>query len=111
MLARANRVTDGTDYRLAVRRGRRFVAAHTVTYVRPNPSTDSVRFGFIVAKNVGSATRRNLVRRRLKAASFEMVGMARQGTDVVIRALPGAYEASWDALHDEVVDAVNRGAV
>ena len=110
MLASANRVTDAADYRVTVRRGRRFVSANTVAYVRSNPESTEVRFGFIVAKNVGSAVRRNRVRRRLKAASFEMIGSMRAGTDVVFRALPGSFEASWDTLRAEVVQAVTKGA-
>jgi ribonuclease P protein component len=111
VLARANRVTSAGDYKVTVRRGRRFVGANTVAYVRPNPESTQVRFGFIVAKNVGTAVRRNRVRRRLKAASFEMVGSMTPGTDVVIRALPGAFDASWVTLRAEVVRAVTKGVM
>lgn len=110
MLAQANRVTSGADYRLAVRRGRRFVSGHTVAYVRGGTGLADARFGFIVAKNIGNAVRRNRVRRRLKAACSELVTTARPGTDIVIRALPGSFEASWDTLRSEVVQAVTRGA-
>ena len=47
--------------------------ANTVTYVRPNPDSEVVRFGFIVGKTVGIAVRRNLVRRRLKAVAYELL--------------------------------------
>jgi ribonuclease P protein component len=113
MLAHVNRITSGTDYQGVVRRGVRIVGAHTVLYVRKNSvqphfGGEPVRFGFIVAKNVGDAVRRNLVRRRLKAVTFELLSAVTPGTDVVIRALPSARGAAWQTLHDEVQRSLSR---
>lgn len=114
MLAKANRITRGADYRATVRKGARFTGENTIAYVRRNPDPDVVRFGFIVSKTVGNAVRRNLVRRRLKAAAYELVPALRDsadsvgGVDIVIRALPASAEARWATLHEEVTRAVNR---
>lgn len=113
MLAKANRITTGDDYKGVVRRGRRFVTPHLVTYVRFEPEaaasgTRDARFGFIVAKTVGGATHRNRVRRRLKAASYLMLENTPAGMDVVIRALPGCSEASWDTLRGELAESLQR---
>lgn len=67
-----------------------------------------MRFGFIVAKTVGTAVTRNTVRRRLKAVAFELVPQIEPGTDVVVRALPGSADAPWAQLRSEVVHAVTR---
>ena len=69
MLARAHRITRGADYRSVVRRGRRCVAAHLMSYTTVSVDAGPSRFGFIVSKQVGSAVTRNTVRRRLKAIS------------------------------------------
>ena len=114
VLAHINRITSGSDYQGVVRRGVRIVGAHTVLYVRKStvgpsdPVDTSVRFGFIVAKNVGNSVRRNLVRRRLKAVTFELLSLVPPGTDVVIRALPAARDAAWQALHGEVQRSLSR---
>ena len=114
MLAHLNRITSGSDYQGVVRRGVRVVGAHTVLYVRksavepPGDVGTPVRFGFIVAKNVGNAVRRNLVRRRLKAVTFGLLALVPPGTDVVIRALPTARDAAWQTLHDEVQRSLSR---
>ncbi len=114
MLAKANRITRGADYRATVRKGARFTSENTIAYVRRNPDPDVVRFGFIVSKTVGNAVRRNLVRRRLKAAAYELVPTLREsadsvgGVDIVIRALPASAEARWATLHEEVTRAVSR---
>jgi ribonuclease P protein component len=114
MLAKANRITRGADYRVTVRRGARFTGANAVTYIRPNPDSDVVRFGFIVGKTVGKAVTRNLVRRRLKAVAYELLPRlaAEQpegtGVDVVVRALPASAQASWASLHEELSRASAR---
>ncbi|TFB75253.1 ribonuclease P protein component [Cryobacterium glaciale] len=114
MLAHVNRITSGSDYQGVVRRGVRIVGAHTVLYVRKSavepsgPVGTPVRFGFIVAKNVGNAVRRNLVRRRLKAVTFGLLSLLPPGTDVVIRALPTARDAAWQTLHEEVQRLLSR---
>lgn len=117
MLAQANRITSGSDYKEVVRRGVRVVGPHTVTYLRRSATTSTpdvpARFGFIVAKNVGNAVRRNRVRRRLKAASFALIDIVPPGTDIVFRALPAAQSAEWSALAVEIrhgiANAVSKG--
>lgn len=105
MLAKANRITSADDYRVIVRRGAKVAGAHTVSYVRSRESGTDARFGFIVSKKVGGAVRRNLVRRRLKAACHEVLGDGFGGVDIVVRALPSAAAADWEALRSEVLGA------
>jgi ribonuclease P protein component len=78
-------------------------------YLRRSPVASPVRFGFIVAKNVGGAVTRNLVRRRMKAVAYSLVSELEPGTDVVIRALPGAVSAPWSTLRGEITDALTAG--
>lgn len=108
MLAKANRITSADDYRVVVRRGAKVATPHTVSYVRSSTATSGARFGFIVSKKVGSAVRRNRVRRRLKAVSREALLAGAHDVDVVVRALPGAAEASWPELRSEVLQALVR---
>jgi ribonuclease P protein component len=111
VLARANRVTRGSDYRAIVRRGKRYVAPNTITYIRRSPDASSdVRFGFIVGKGVGTAVRRNLVRRRLKAVCHELMPVTIGGSDIVVRALPASGGASWATLLGEISRAVSKGS-
>jgi ribonuclease P protein component len=110
VLAKANRITSADDYRVIVRRGAKVAGAHTVSYLRSRESGTDARFGFIVSKKVGTAVRRNLVRRRLKAACHEAVVDGIRGVDVVVRALPNAADADWPQLRAEVLDALARPA-
>jgi ribonuclease P protein component len=106
VLAKANRITSADDYRVIVRRGAKVIGAHTVSYLRSRESGTEARFGFIVSKKVGGAVRRNLIRRRLKAACHEVLGEGADSVDVVVRALPSAAVADWPALRDDVLHAV-----
>jgi ribonuclease P protein component len=108
VLAKANRITSADDYRVIVRRGAKVAGAHTVSYLRSRESGTDARFGFIVSKKVGTAVRRNLLRRRLKAVCHEALGDGVRGVDVVVRALPGAAEVQWLELREEVLDALTR---
>ncbi|GAA1058913.1 ribonuclease P protein component [Agromyces bracchium] len=102
MLAKANRITSADDYRFIVRRGAKVAGAHTVSYIRSREAGSDARFGFIVSKKVGTAVRRNLVRRRLKAAGREFVDGGVTAVDVVVRALPSASAAGFAELRDEL---------
>lgn len=107
MLARANRVVRADDFRTVVRRGRRSVTPVAVYYRLARESDDPVRFGIIVAKTVGNAVDRNVVRRRYRALGRQFVDAGARGADVVIRALPGAAQRSWTNLADDMHAALD----
>ncbi|MFC6173302.1 ribonuclease P protein component [Subtercola frigoramans] len=110
MLARSARITTADDYRAAVRRGARFAAPSTVTYLRKG-SQSTPRFGFIVAKSVGVAVVRNRVRRRLKAICYGFAPTVVPGSEIVIRALPGAANCTFEELKREVSRSLTRAEV
>lgn len=64
------------------------------------------RAGFIVAKTIGGATRRNLVKRRLRASTRELLDHF--SGDLVVRALPASASASYVALDAELVELFDR---
>lgn len=78
-------------------------------YERRGQDHGTVRFGFIVSKAVGNAVHRNLVRRRLKAITVGFVATLDPGTDIVVRALPGSAQASWDILRSQMTGILIRG--
>jgi len=83
--------------------------AHCVVYLHPRRSGEPTRFGFIVAKTVGNAVTRNLMRRRLRSVGLDVLATHATGNDIVIRALPGSPEVSWANLHDEISAGIDRG--
>ncbi|MFT4307356.1 MAG: ribonuclease P protein component [Microbacterium sp.] len=108
MLPRANRLTDGAEYKAVVRRGARCSGPHAITYVVAPAQSGATRFGFIVSKQVGGAVVRNTVRRRLKAICAEAMPRVTAGSRIVIRALPAAASAEFGVLRAEVVRCLER---
>ncbi len=80
-----------------------------VIYVRRRDEDGPVRFGFIVAKNVGTAVVRNRVRRRFRAAGRELLPSLDGGRDIVVRALPGSDALDWATLREGFGAAIERG--
>lgn len=71
------------------------------------------RFGFVVAKTVGGAVTRNLVKRRFRAIAREqLTELQKTGNSywVVVRALPGAATSDWNKLQKELSDAISIAA-
>ena len=108
MLSRPHRLTRGSDYRMVVRRGRRYGGPRLIVSVFDTGEQRPVRFGFIVSKQVGNAVTRNTVRRRLKDACARQLPLA-DGLDIVIRALPSAAEAPFGDLLADLSRALGRG--
>ena len=107
MLAKQNRVVSATDFRLAMRKGRKAVTAHTFIHVVKVGDAET-RFGFIVSKVVGNAVKRNVVKRRLREIGAEFIDSVPTGYIVVIRPVAGAADLTWSELHAEVAPAIRK---
>ncbi|CEA07216.1 Ribonuclease P protein component [Arthrobacter saudimassiliensis] len=97
MLPQRNRVRTSTDFTNTVRSGARSGRRNVVLYAVANGGGPT-RVGFIVARNVGNAVTRNLVKRRLREAAAREISVRPSGLDVVVRALPASASASWQQL-------------
>ena len=106
MLPKGNRVVKADDFRAIVRRGRRSTSSIAVYYRLQRGEADPARFGFIVSKAVGGAVERNLLRRRMRAVSRELVDAGASGMDVVVRALPGSAQRGWASLSADMHDVL-----
>ncbi|WP_410871570.1 ribonuclease P protein component [Nocardia sp. A7] len=104
MLPEPYRLHHRAEFSRTVRRGqrigRRDLVVHALTHGYDDLADgDSLvrvggpRFGLIVSKAVGNAVVRHRVARRLRHMCAQVVDELPVGTDVVIRALPGAATA------------------
>ena len=71
----------------------------------PN-DTQASRFGFAVSKRLGNAVKRNLIRRRLKAAIAS--ADVKCGWDVVVVARQRARHASYHSLEESINRLLRR---
>lgn len=112
MLPRAHRLTDGSGFTHAVRRGRRAGARHLVVHLWA-PSGTAVaagppRAGLVVSKAVGQAVVRTQVKRRLRHLLRDRIGTLHPGSILVVRALPPAAGASSHRLGEDLDRALAR---
>ncbi|MFC8304756.1 ribonuclease P protein component [Specibacter sp. NPDC057265] len=98
MLATKNRMRTSAHFSHTVRSGVRNGRRNLVLYMVPTSPDEPTQIGFIVAKTVGNAVTRNLVKRRLREIVFPTVKELPYGINVVVRALPAAAVASFHEL-------------
>ncbi|WP_327142955.1 ribonuclease P protein component [Nocardia sp. NBC_01327] len=112
MLPEPYRLHRRTDFSRTVRQGRRIGKRDLVVHVLlhddqssgPQPSirVGGPRFGLIVSKAVGNAVVRHRVARRLRHICAAVAAEVPDGTDIVLRALPGAAAASSADLERQI---------
>ncbi len=110
MVPAANRLRRGADFRAVMRSGRRSGGPRLVVSVAHSGGHDArpARVGFSVGRSVGNAVVRNAVRRRLRHLMRDRLGRLPAGTDVVVRALPGAATASSARLSEDLDRSLGR---
>ncbi|MFM7013540.1 MAG: ribonuclease P protein component [Actinomycetota bacterium] len=100
MLARANRLLRGDDFRKVMRSGKRHSTPHLVGY-QLLESGSPTRFGFVVSKACGKAVKRNQIKRRLRSLAREKMTQIQPGSQIVLRALPGSAEQDFSSISSE----------
>jgi ribonuclease P protein component len=106
---RACRLVRRVDYDAVYRAGRRKSSREFTIFLRPNGLGVS-RFGWSIKKTLGTAVRRNRIRRRLR----EIVRLHRQeiipGWDIVIHPRSSAATADFSALTGELLRLIPRSS-
>jgi ribonuclease P protein component len=76
---------------------------------RDPPDAGPPRAGFTATKQIGNAVVRNRARRRLREAARRLVPLhGLPGVDYVLLAREATGDARWDALLDDMKDALLR---
>lgn len=105
-LPRAARITASDEIRALFRRGKRKRTRHLDAFVSASPVARS-RWGVVVPKHKRIIVRRNLLKRRLREIGrLEVLPRLQEAgcaLDVMVRARPEAYEASYEALREELI--------
>lgn len=67
--------------------------------------TPNIRFGFVISKAVGSAVKRNRIKRQLRAISHTLLPQL-SNRDIVIRVNPTAATSNFDSLSRSMTKAL-----
>jgi len=105
-LPRTARITASEEIRALFRRGKRKKTRHLDVFVSSSPVAYS-RIGIVVPRHRQKVVRRNLLKRRLREVARTLVLPRLNGsgltTDLLVRARPEAYTASFQELRDQLV--------
>lgn len=106
MLSRAFRLSEKKDFQCVFVRGR---CATTPLYIMKwtKNSIGAPRFGFVVANTISKkATKRNLIRRRLREAVRRNLPPLFLAVDVVIIAKPAILTARYKDIESETIHSL-----
>lgn len=106
-----SRIRKGTEIRHILGRGKRKRTQHVDVFFAASPVL-RCRFGQVVPKHRHDLVDRNRLRRRLREIGrreiLPRLWAAGAPVDVLVRARPPAYEATFDELRDEIVTATEE---
>lgn len=110
-LPREVRITRSAEIRMLFQRGKRRKTRHLDALVSASPVAFP-RLGVVVPKHRHTIVERNLVRRRLREIGRTLLLPALRNSgavlDVLLRARPEAYGASFAQLKEEVAQLVEE---
>lgn len=98
------------DFARTIRTGSRSARPTLVVHCAAREGGGGSRVGFVVAKSVGNAVTRNVVRRRLRGVVVEQRDSLPYGCDVVVRALPAAASAGYAVLAGDYGSALENAS-
>lgn len=94
---------------LSVRQGFRAGRGTVSVEARRRASAGAIGVGFTASKRVGNAVKRNRAKRRLREAARQLLpALGVSGADYVLVARPSAPDAAWEALLDDLRNALIR---
>jgi ribonuclease P protein component len=99
-IGREQRIRDSAEFRCVLRRGRRLDGRLFVLYMRRSARPTS-RLGLAVGRRIGSAVRRNKVKRRLRAA-FAQAASATAPADFVVVPKPEIVAHAFGEIRAEL---------
>jgi ribonuclease P protein component len=106
---RLQRLTKRAQFQAAAGDGRRFRSSHlTVQVLDRTEDGLGVRVGLTASRKAGLATKRNRIRRRLRAAAREAFAGAPESADVVAVARTEVLSASYDELVRTLRNALTK---
>ncbi len=113
MLPPHSRLRRSADIGLVRQQGQRWRHPLLVlfVYTQPPDKASTSRFAVAVGRHIGRATRRNLIKRRVREIVRQRLGRLRPGYDCLIVVRAGAVAASYDELETALSQLLTRSGM
>jgi len=108
---KSSRILKTAEFRRVYDQGFRFTTRLFTAFCLADMNCDRAtgpRFGFTVPRALGSAVRRNRIKRRMREAVRVVRGSFAPHWDIVINPRRSVFDAPFSALEAEVRELVNR---
>jgi ribonuclease P protein component len=105
---RLTRLTKRSEFQAAAGNGRRFRTSALGIQVLDRADEGGIRIGLTASRHTGSATERNRIRRRLRAAARDAFAGAQIACDIVAVARREALTEDYDALVRALAESPRR---
>lgn len=102
MLPKKNRMKKTENFKFTVKSGTRIKSRNIVLYGIKTDKQQETKIGFIVAKSVGNAAKRNKVKRRLRAISKKILEKFPENNFFVLRALTDSANKTYQDLEKDI---------
>lgn len=102
-----NRLHKSSDFKRVFARGRRTATDHFVLFTAPNSLPDS-RLGIQVKARVGTAARRNYIKRIVRESFRRFKGEMSRSLDIIFIAREGMTQLKFAALDAELRGALKK---
>jgi ribonuclease P protein component len=107
MLPASARLRKSSEISAVMKSGTKFSAKLVVIHVTQT-SSEHTKVAFAVGKNVGNSVVRHKVTRQLRHAITPLINNFPAGSHVVVRALPGASQATFTQLSENLEFATSK---
>lgn len=100
MLKKVNRLKKRYQFNYVYRAGSHVSGEAIVLYFTPS-KTKNIKVGFAVSKKIGHATKRNLVKRRLREIVYSMIPHLKQHFNIIVVARDSVMNFRFDEIKSE----------
>jgi len=99
------------DFRRIFAEGHRLGSEHLTAIVAAPGEPGITRMSFVVSSKLGGAVTRNRIKRRLRAAAWQLIEGCSVDSDIVVIARPGAEQVGYWCLYDQLAELMTRAGV
>lgn len=107
MLKRVNRLKKRYQFNYVYKAGEHFSGRAMVLY-KTSSKTKDIKVGFAVTKKIGHATKRNLVRRRLREIVKKQLPNLKQNYNIIVVAKESITDFDFSYLEKEFVGLLEK---